>query len=160
MQYEPKPARLSRAEQTQIVLGEHINGQGRLFGGRIMEWIDIVAAVSARRHCGCNVTTAAIDTLSFKAPAFVNDTIVLVAQVTYAGNTSMEVRVDVYVEDCATGERNAINTAYLTEVCVDAHGTPQPVEFGLELVSDEERREWEDAEKRIAIRKQRDAEGF
>jgi len=79
MQYEPKPARLSRAEQTQIVLGEHINGQGRLFGGRIMEWIDIVAAVSARRHCGCNVTTAAIDTLSFKAPAFVNDTIVLVA---------------------------------------------------------------------------------
>ena len=73
MTMEAKPARLSRAVQTQIVLNEHINGAGRLFGGRLMEWIDIVAAVAARRHSGRNVTTASVDTLSFKAPAYLND---------------------------------------------------------------------------------------
>ena len=108
MQYEPKPARLSRTELTQIVLSEHINGQGRLFGG------------------GHNVTTASIDTLNFKAPAFINDTIVLVAQVTYAGTTSMEVRVDTYVE-ALDGERCCINTAYLVEVALDDLGRPTPV---------------------------------
>jgi len=158
MQYEPKPARLSRAEQTQIVLGEHNNGQGRLFGGRIMEWIDIVAAVSARRHCGCNVTTAAIDTLSFKAPAFVNDTIVLVAQVTYAGNTSMEVRVDTYVEalDC---ERSCINTAYLVLVALDDLGRPTKVP-PLMPETEEERAEAEAGQRRTLLRKQRKKECF
>ena len=58
MTLQPKPARLSRTEHTQIVLKEHINGQNRLFGGRLMEWIDVVAAVAARRHAGHNVTTA------------------------------------------------------------------------------------------------------
>ena len=158
MQYEPKPARLSRAEQTQIVLGEHINGQGRLFGGRIMEWIDIVAAVSARRHCGCNVTTAAIDTLSFKAPAFVNDTIVLVAQVTYAGNTSMEVRVDTYVE-ALDGERSCINTAYLVLVALDDLGRPTKVP-PLLPETEEERAEAEAGQRRTLLRKQRKKECF
>ena len=158
MQYEPKPARLSRAEQTQIVLGEHINGQGRLFGGRIMEWIDIVAAVSARRHCGCNVTTAAIDTLSLKAPAFVNDTIVLVAQVTYAGNTSMEVRVDTYVE-ALDGERSCINTAYLVLVALDDLGRPTEVP-PLLPETDEERAEAEAGLRRTLLRKQRKQECF
>jgi len=158
MQYEPKPARLSRAEQTQIVLGEHINGQGRLFGGRIMEWIDIVAAVSARRHCGCNVTTAAIDTLSFKAPAFVNDTIVLVAQVTYAGNTSMEVRVDTYVE-ALDGERSCINTAYLVLVALDDLGRPTKVP-PLMPETEEERAEAEAGQRRTLLRKQRKKECF
>ena len=158
MQYEPEPARLPRSEQTQIVLGEHINGQGRLFGGRIMEWIDIVAAVSARRHCGCNVTTAAIDTLSFKAPAFVNDTIVLVAQVTYAGNTSMEVRVDTYVE-ALDGERSCINTAYLVLVALDDLGRPTKVP-PLMPETEEERAEAEAGQRRTLLRKQRKKECF
>ncbi len=145
---------------THLLRHEDINGANRLFGGRLMEWIDTTAGIAARRHCGASITTACVDSLVFKHPAYLNDVVYVCARLTHVGRTSMEVRVDVYVEDCATGERNAINTAYLTEVCVDAHGTPQPVEFGLELVSDEERREWEDAEKRIAIRKQRDAEGF
>jgi acyl-CoA hydrolase len=117
MTLQPRPARLSRTEHTQIVLKEHINGQNRLFGGRLMEWIDVVAAVAARRHAGCNVTTASIDTLNFKAPAFINDTIVLVGKVTYAGRTSMEVRVDTYVE-ALDGERTCINTAYLVLVAL------------------------------------------
>ena len=158
MQYEAKPARLSRTEQTQIVLSEHINGQGRLFGGRLMEWIDIVAAVAARRHSGRNVTTASIDTLNFKAPAFVNDTIVLIAQVTYAGNTSMEVRVDSYAE-ALDGERHCINTAYLVEVALDDLGRPTPVP-PLLPETEEERAETEAGQRRTLLRKQRKKECF
>lgn len=158
MNIQPKPARLSRTEHTQIVLKEHINGQNRLFGGRIMEWIDIVAAVAARRHAGCNVTTASVDTLNFKAPAFINDTIVLVAQVTYAGRTSMEVRVDSYVE-ALDGERSCINTAYLVEVALDDLGHPTPVP-PLLPETEEERTEAEAGLRRMLLRKQRQKECY
>ena len=117
----PRPVSASRAEHTQILLAEHLNGSGRLFGGRLMEWIDITAGVAARRHSGCNVTTASIDTLHFKSPAFVNDTVVLLAKVTYVGRTSMEVRVDTFVE-ALSGERRVINTAYLVLVAPNAAG--------------------------------------
>lgn len=77
----------SRTEQVQILTQGVLNGYGRLFGGKLMEWIDIVAAVTARRHCGRNVTTAAVDNLEFSAPAYANDTIVLVGTLTYTGRT-------------------------------------------------------------------------
>lgn len=64
---QAKPVRASRTEQIQILMPEHINGYRRLFGGRLVEWIDVVAAVAARRHSGCNVTTVAIDNLQFRA---------------------------------------------------------------------------------------------
>ena len=63
------------AEQVQILMPSHINGSDRLFGGQLVEWIDVVASVVARRHCGHNVTTAAIDNLQFKAGAFINNTL-------------------------------------------------------------------------------------
>ena len=84
----------SRTEQIQIILPRHINGSNRLFGGQLMEWIDILAGVVARRHAQRDVTTAAIDNLQFKAPALVGETMVLVGQITHIGRTSMEVRVD------------------------------------------------------------------
>ena len=93
-----KSVSASRTEQIQILMPEHINGAGRLFGGKLVEWIDVVASVVARRHSGCNVITAAIDNLQFKAGAYVNDTLVLIGRVTHVGRTSMEVRVDTYVE--------------------------------------------------------------
>lgn len=158
MTLQPKPARLSRTEHTQIVLKEHINGQNRLFGGRLMEWIDVVAAVAARRHAGYNVTTASIDTLNFKAPAFINDTIVLVGKVTYAGHTSMEVRVDTYVE-ALDGERTCINTAYLVLVALDDLGRPTEVP-PLLPETDEERAEAEAGLRRTLLRKQRKQECF
>ena len=75
----------SRTEQVQILMPEHINGYRRLFGGKLMEWIDVTAAVAARRHSGHNVTTAAVDHLHFKAAAYVDSTMVLIGQVTYVG---------------------------------------------------------------------------
>lgn len=158
MQIAPKPSRLSRTVQTQIVLNEHINGAGRLFGGRLMEWIDVVAAVAARRHSGCNVTTASIDTLSFKAPAYLNDTVSIEGIVTYAGRTSMEVRVDVYVE-ALDGARRMINRAYLVLVALDDLGRPTPVP-PLLAESEEEQAEQEAGQRRNALRKQRQREQF
>lgn len=154
----PRPVSASRAEHTQILLAEHLNGSGRLFGGRLMEWIDITAGVAARRHSGCNVTTASIDTLHFKSPAFVNDTVVLLAKVTYVGRTSMEVRVDTFVE-ALSGERRVINTAYLVLVALDEDGKPTPVP-PLICQTDEDRMEYEAAKRRSALRKKRRKEEY
>ena len=108
---------------TQIVLNGHINGYGRLFGGQLVEWIDVVAAVVARRHAQCEVTTAEIDNLQFKYPVHTNSTLVLKGRLTYVGRTSMEVRVDSYVERL-TGDTKLVNRAYLVMVALDENGEP------------------------------------
>jgi acyl-CoA hydrolase len=148
----------SRTEQIQILMPEHINGFNRLFGGKLMEWIDVVAAVVARRHSGCNVTTASIDNLQFKAPAHVNSTIFLLGQITYVGRTSMEVRVDTFVERL-NGERKMINRAYLVLVALDENDCPVEVP-GITPETDEEKSEWEAGSKRSLLRKQRRREEF
>jgi len=148
----------SRAEQIQILMPEHINGYKRLFGGRLMEWIDIVAGVVARRHSGRNVTTAAIDNLQFEGAAHVNNTIVLQGRITYVGHTSMEVRVDTFVEHL-DGSRTKVNRAYLVMVALDEQEKPTPVP-GLVLETDEDKAEWEAGQRRNALRKQRRKEQF
>jgi acyl-CoA hydrolase len=148
----------SKTEQIQILMPEHINGFNRLFGGKLMEWIDVVAAVVARRHSGCNVTTASVDNLQFKAAAYINSTIFLSGQITYVGTTSMEVRVNTYVEKL-DGKRHMINRAYLVLVALDENDHPVPVP-GIVLETDEERLEWEAGEKRRELRKQRRLEAY
>lgn len=150
----------ARAVVTHILRHEDINGANRLFGGRLMEWIDDVAGIAARLQCGGNVTTAAIDTLEFKNPAFLNEIVVIEAWVTHVGRTSMEVRADSYVIDPTTGTRNMINHAYLTEVCVDDDGHPIPVPWGLVATTEEEHLECDGARKRAEIRKMRRAQGI
>ena len=116
----------SRTEQIQILMPAHINGYKRLFGGKLVEWIDVVAAVVARRHSGRNVTTASIDNLIFAEAAYVNSTVVLIGEMTYVGRTSMEVRVDSYAENL-DGSRRHVNRAYLVLVALDAQGVPTRV---------------------------------
>lgn len=96
----------SKTEHVQIIMPEQINGYDRLFGGKLVEWIDIVAAVVARRHSNRNVTTVSIDNLQFKEAAYVNNLIVLRGCVTYVGNTSMEIKVETFVENLL-GEKEA-----------------------------------------------------
>ena len=148
----------SRTEQVQILTQAELNGYGRLFGGKLMEWIDIVAAVTARRHCGKNVTTAMVDSLEFGAPAYANDTIVLVGTVVYTGTTSMEVCVKTYIEKLS-GRRELINRASLIMVALDENEKPTTVP-GLILETDEDRAEWEAGEIRDALRKCRRADKF
>ena len=150
----------SVTEWTKVLRYDDINSEDRLFGGRLMEWIDEIAGTAAVRHCSEAVTTAAVDNLQFKKGAYLNDIIVIIARITYVGHTSVEVRVDTYVEDRKTGMRHVINRAYLTEVCVDKNGTPITVPYGLEVISESEKAEWAGALKRIAMRKLRRCEGY
>ena len=143
---------------TQIVLNGHINGYGRLFGGQLVEWIDVVAAVVARRHAQCEVTTAEIDNLQFKYPVHTNSTLVLKGSLTYVGRTSMEVRVDSYVERL-TGDSKLVNRAYLVMVALDSAHKPIEVPR-LILETDEDRAEWEAGERRRLLRRQRKEEQF
>ncbi|MDO5521747.1 MAG: acyl-CoA thioesterase [bacterium] len=148
----------SRTEHTQIIMSSHINGSGRLFGGQLLEWIDVVAGVVGRRHSGYNVVTVAIDNLQFKAGAHKNDIVVVIGKITYVGTSSMEVRVDTYVED-NEGKRRPINRAYVVMVALDENEHPVKVPR-LVLESESERAEWEGGLKRAQLRKQRKNEGF
>lgn len=149
----------SKTEQFRLLKYEDINGANRLFGGKLMAWIDEVAGVTARRHCETQVTTACIDNLQFKEPAFLGNMVVIIGRVTYIGRSSMEVRVDSYVED-AQGFRRPINRAYVTMVALDENEHPKAVEFGLELRTESEKAEWESGVKRAELRRQRRREGF
>lgn len=148
----------SVTEQIQILMPSHINGFNRLFGGKLVEWIDVVAGVVARRHSNCNVTTAQIDSLHFKGPAHTNDTVVLSGRITYVGRTSMEVRVDTFVESLK-GERRMINRAYLVMVALDEEERPVAVPR-LILETEEDQQEWQAGERRNLLRKQRRTEGY
>lgn len=158
MDRECKRVADSKTEQIQILMPEHINGNKRLFGGKLMEWIDVVAAVVARRHSGSEVTTACVDNLQFKAAAYVNSTVILVGTITYVGNTSMEVRVVTYVESLS-GMRRIVNRAYLVLVALDEQGNPKPVP-GLQPETEEEKLEWEAGKKRHELRRQRRLEHY
>ncbi len=155
---QPKTVSQSRTEQVQIVMPEHINGYDRLFGGKLVEWIDIVAGVVARRHSNRNITTVSIDNLHFKAAAHVNNTVVLIGQITHVGNTSMEVRVDTFVESLC-GEKKLVNRAYLVMVALNDEERPTKVP-SLIIETEEERLEWEAGAKRSALRKQRSIEAY
>ena len=148
----------SITEQVQILMPSHINGSDRLFGGQLMQWIDVVAAVVARRHSGCNVTTVAVDNLQFKAGAYVNNTLVLIGRITYVGRTSMEIRVDTYVEDL-NGIRKVVNRAYLVMVAIDQQGKPTKVP-SLTLETESEKAEWAGGKKRHELRLSRRNEGY
>ena len=117
-----------KTTSVQIVLPQHCNGykKPRLFGGQIMAWIDVVGAVAARRYTNSAVTTACVENLSVLSPAYLNDTVVQEAVVTWTGRTSLEVRVDTYVERL-DGTRNPVNRAYVVFVALDEHDKPKPV---------------------------------
>lgn len=136
----------SVTEQVHILSQGNLNGYRRLFGGQIMSWIDVVAAVVARRHCERNVTTAVVDMLQFQAPAYANDTVLILGKITYVGRTSMEIKVSVFVEELS-GERKLINTAYVVMVALDENERPTEVP-GLILETEEEREEYENAKLR------------
>ncbi|UZT81408.1 acyl-CoA thioesterase [Caproicibacterium sp. BJN0003] len=148
----------STVVQTQIVLSSHINGAKRLFGGQLVEWIDVVAGVVARRHSHCNTTTASIDNLQFKEAVHINDTVLLFGKITYVGKTSMEVQVDSYVEEL-DGSRKLVNTAHFVMVALDKDEHPTMVP-SLIVETDEEKAAWKAGEKRDALRRQRRIEQY
>ncbi len=148
----------SRIEQVYQVRPEHLNGAGRLFGGKLMEWIDELAGLVGIRHTQQDVITASVDNLKFIRGAYLKDLLVLIGRVTYVGKTSLEVRVDTYIESL-DGIRKPINRAYLTLVAVDKDGNPVEVPK-LIIETEAEKAEWEAGIKRREMRRQRKEEGF
>lgn len=134
----PRPAARSITTMTELVLPTHANSFGGVFGGQILAWMDLCAAICAQRHTGRMVTTAGIDDLSFEQPIKVGQVVRLSARVTAAFRTSVEILVCVEGEDGLTGVRWPCVTAYVTFVAVDEAGRPAQVP-GLEVISDEDR---------------------
>ena len=115
MNIEAKTVDESRVETVRIVRPNHLNEANRLFGGILMQWIDEVAGIVAKRHSMSNVTTASVDNLTFLHGAYQNEMVVIKGKLTWVGSSSMEVCVDTYVEN-HLGERRRINSSgYMAE---------------------------------------------
>lgn len=137
---------------TQIVMPMHTNGvAGVMFGGVMMQWIDVCAGVAAMRHAAGPVLTASIDRLDFLTPVHVGEIVILHAQVNYVARTSMEVGCRVETEDMTTGKRRYTTKAYLTFVAMGDDGKPRPL-HALSLATDDDQRRHRDAEGRRKAR--------
>ncbi|MEY3343855.1 MAG: hypothetical protein RL090_1539 [Bacteroidota bacterium] len=132
---------------TEIVLPNDTNTLGNLMGGRLLHWMDICAAVSAQRHCGRVVVTASVNNVSFNQPIRLAEVVTLQAKVSRAFSTSMEVFIDVWVEDVVTGKKRKCNEAIYTFVAVDQLGNPINVP-SIEPESDEEKARYDGALRR------------
>lgn len=118
----PRSPADSVVEMAQLLLPGDANSLGAAFGGTVIGWIDICAAIAAQRHCRQIVVTASMDDLHFHAPIKVGWTAILKARVLAAFNSSMEVGVTVHSENPLTGERALTTSALLTFVALDADG--------------------------------------
>jgi len=148
----------SIVETIHLIRPNHLNSAGRLFGGILMQWIDEIAGLVAKRHARIDVTTVSVDDLHFIRGAYLGDVVVLTGKITYVGHTSMEIKVRTSVESLE-GEHTLINEAYFTMVALDEKGNPVTVPK-LRLETVEERQNWEGAKKRREIRVMRQKEGF
>lgn len=122
-----KPISASRLTLAQLMQPEHANNLGNVHGGWIMKLVDEAGALACMRHAQQRVVTVAVDQLIFRQPIRLGDLVILTAEVSYVGRTSMEAEVSVEAENPITGERTHTNTAYLVYVALDEKGNPVPV---------------------------------
>jgi acyl-CoA hydrolase len=132
----------------EVVLPDDANPLGNILGGKVMHLIDIAGAVAAHRHSHRHVVTVSVDSLDFLRPIRVGQIIVLQAQVNRAFHTSMEVGVNVYLEDYISGEQHQTSSAFVTYVAVSEDGKPTPVPPLVPRTAEEKRRYREALERR------------
>jgi len=144
---DPKPVSNSFVEMVQLVQPEDANPMGVAFGGKVVQWMDIAAAISATRHARRPVVTVSIDSLSFLKPIRIGDCVVIRAAVNYVGQTSMEVGVTIESEDPLTGNRHRTMRGYLTFVALDGAGKPMEIP-PVVPETDKEKRRYEEAKRR------------
>lgn len=150
MSLAPKPTKFSQVTMTELVLPGHTNALDTVFGGTVMSWIDICAAIAAQRHSGREVVTASMDRLSFVAPIRRGWVVNLKASVNFTSRTSMEVGVRVDAENPRTGEMFHTASAYMTFVALGSDGKPTEVPK-LVLETDNEKRRYAAAQKRREV---------
>ncbi|MCC7232601.1 MAG: acyl-CoA thioesterase [Bacteroidia bacterium] len=124
MPLKPKTAKESMAVLTEFVLPNDTNTLSNLMGGRLLHWMDIAAAITAHRHCGRVVVTASVNNVSFNQPIRLGEIVTLKAKISRAFTSSMEVFIDVWVENTFSGEQKKCNEAIYTFVAVDQSGNP------------------------------------
>ncbi len=124
---EGKPVSASRITISQLMLPEHANNHGNVHGGVIMKLVDEAGALACMRHAQRRVVTVAIDRMTFRQPIRLGDLVILTAEVSYVGRTSMEACVHVVAENPITGERTFTNDAFLVYVALDEEGHAAPV---------------------------------
>jgi acyl-CoA hydrolase len=144
----------SAVETRYLVMPQQANPQGTAFGGAVVSWIDMTAAMAAQRHCGREVVTAGIDSLIFRHPIRIGDHVILKAAVNYVSRSSLEVGVQVVREDPYSGQQVLATTAHLTLVALDENKRPVPAPPLLPQTPAEKLR-YEDARLRVQARKER-----
>jgi acyl-CoA hydrolase len=140
MTRQTKTVRESQHETSELMMPQHANNLGHVFGGVILSMMDKAAAIAAIRHARQTVVTASIDRVDFREPVKLGDLVVMHASVNYVGRSSMEVGVRVEAEDLLTGNRRHTNSCYLTFVAIDQNGRPVEVPLLVPETPDEERR--------------------
>jgi uncharacterized protein (TIGR00369 family) len=143
----PKSIRASRVTLSQLMHLEHANLLGNVHGGWVMKLADEAGALACMRHAQKKVVTVAIDSMTFRQPIKLGDLVILSAEVTYTGRTSMEVTVEVHAENPVTGEQTHTNTAYLVYVALDDEGRPTSVPK-LQAETEEDKQKMEQAKER------------
>jgi acyl-CoA hydrolase len=142
------PDELTLAE---VMQPSDANPRGNVHGGTLMKLADTAGGVCAIRHARRPAVTVVLDSMTFEQPVYVGNLVVLHACVTWTGQTSIETEVSIDAEDVLTGEVRHISTAYFVYVAIDEHGRPTRVP-PLEIKTPEQRRRWEQAEQRRAVR--------
>lgn len=153
-----KTVRESQHETSELMMPQHANNLGNVFGGVVLSMMDKCAAIAAFRHCRANVVTASIDRVDFREPIHLGDLVVMKASVNFVGRSSMEVGVRVEAEELLTGRRRHTNSCYLTFVAVDSKGRPIEVPSLVPETPDEKRRYAAAQERRRRRLEEREAE--
>jgi uncharacterized protein (TIGR00369 family) len=141
----------------EMVMPQHTNPQNTIFGGVVMSWIDIAAAMSAAKHCNRPVVTVHVDEIHFITPIKVGEHVKVSASVNYVGRTSMVVGVKVESENPYFNEVKTTTRAYLTFVALDTSGKPIEVPR-LKLETEAEKRRYLNAKLRVEHSKKLNAE--
>ena len=149
----PRPVRETQHETAQLMMPQHANVLGHVFGGVVLSMMDTTAAVSAIRHARLACVTVSVDRVDFREPIHVGDLVIMKSSVNFVGRTSMEIGVRVETENLLTGVRRHTNSCYLTFVAVDRNGRPVPVPR-LKPETPEELRRYEAAKQRRELRLQ------
>ena len=123
----PKPRSASVTDMLEYVLPQHANLGGSVFGGQIMAWVDLCAAICSQRHAGRPCVTAFVDDLLFRRPVLVGQVVRLRAQIIATFRTSMEIDVQVLGEDSVTGEVWPTVECRIVFVAIDEHRRPTPI---------------------------------
>jgi acyl-CoA hydrolase len=148
---EPRSPADSASQISELMMPQHANMLGNVFGGVVLSMVDRAAAVTAMRHSGHDCVTVSIDRVDFREPIYVGELVTCVARVTFVGRTSMEIWVRVLAENLLTGVERHANTCFLTFVAIDDDHRPIPVR-PLKLKTEDDRRRFNEGRRRREVR--------